>query len=147
VVATFDRLSPLAQEGYVIVDSAFRRIKVKHPGYVAIHHAKDGVSPRSLLEIVRRGEAPEFLAHFPEIADEANQIRTRFDALCAEVEADFARLKDLTTQKEFALAATKTKQSGALFALRAGKAASAREFLAGAHIDHVMRAVGLKEAA
>lgn len=147
IVATFDRLSPLAQEGYVIVDGAFNRIKVKHPGYVAMHHAKDGVSPRSLLEIVRRGEAPEFLAHFPEIADEANRIRERFEALCAEVDADFDSLRHLPTQKDFALQATKRKQSGALFALRAGKVANAREFLAGAHIDHVMRAVGLKEAA
>ncbi len=42
IVASFDAISPLAQEGYVVVDAAFSRIKLKHPGYVALHHAALG---------------------------------------------------------------------------------------------------------
>ena len=40
VAASFATMSPLKQEGYVICDATFNRIKVKHPGYVALHHAK-----------------------------------------------------------------------------------------------------------
>src|SRR5579862_1786629 len=40
ILATFAAFSPLQQEGYVVVDGAGRRVKVKHPGYVAIHLLK-----------------------------------------------------------------------------------------------------------
>lgn len=41
--ATFTALSPLQTEGYVICDAHFRRLKLKHPGYVALHHlGQDG---------------------------------------------------------------------------------------------------------
>lgn len=33
IIASFDAMDPLTQEGYVVVDGAFNRIKVKHPGY------------------------------------------------------------------------------------------------------------------
>lgn len=135
IAATFATMSPLAQEGYVVVDSAFRRVKVKHPGYVALHHARSGISPRAFLEIARSGEASEVLAAFPELARDFEPIRAKLDALVSELEADFARIKDAPTQKDFALLAVKSRCSGALFAVRSGKAPSMRSFLAKMPID------------
>lgn len=68
IFATFEKLSPLQQEGYVVVDENFQRVKVKHPGYVALHVAKDGLSERAFLRIALKGEVPEVIVSFPELA-------------------------------------------------------------------------------
>lgn len=146
VARSFDTMSPLAQEGYVVVDRAFNRIKVKHPGYVALHHAKDGLSQRAFVEIARSGEVPEVITAFPELKPELDDARARLDGLIGDVERDFDRLRDRPTQKDFALEAVKTRCPGALFAVRAGKAASVRDYFVGAQIDQLMRLLGYKDA-
>lgn len=144
VAASFASMSPLAQEGYVVVDSAFRRIKVKHPGYVALHHAKDGLSQKAIVEIVRSGESSEVLTAFPEFAPMVDETRTRFNDLVNAIESDFARLRIIQEQKAFAAEALKTRCSGALFALRANKTSSARQWLRDARIDMVMTLLGYR---
>lgn len=50
LITSFEEMDPLQQEGYVVVDANFNRIKVKHPGYVALHHMKgEGVNSRRLI--------------------------------------------------------------------------------------------------
>lgn len=137
IVAACNALNPVECEGYVVVDAAFNRIKVKSPQYVALSHLKEGMNGRRLLDIVRTNEASEFLSHFPEWTTAYNRVRDQFDALCGEVELDYRRLRDIPSQKDFALEALKTRASGALFALRGGKVKTAREFFAGVS-SHLM---------
>lgn len=142
IAATFESMSPLAQEGYVVVDAAGARIKVKHPGYVALHHMRDGMGPRAFLDIARQGETSEVEAAFPEYARYVNDARARVDALVAEVEADYARIRHHEVQKAFALEAVPTKLSGCLFALRAGKAESVRHYVRDMSIERLEQIVG-----
>lgn len=142
IVASFECMSPLSQEGYVVVDGAFRRIKVKHPGYVALHHAKDGMSYKAMVEIVRSGESPEVIAAFPELGAMFAAIKASFDATVAELETTYARIADIAEQKAFALEATKTRCSAPLFALRSKKTPSVRAWLAKAPIDTVSALLG-----
>jgi hypothetical protein len=144
ILGTFGVMSPLAQEGYVVVDGGHRRIKIKHPGYVALHHAKDGMSTKAFVEIARSGEVPEVIAAFPEFAPLLGEARGRLDALVADVERDYAAIHTIETQKDFALKATKTRCPAALFSVRAGKASSAREFFANVQIETLMRMLGYK---
>lgn len=148
IAETFATLSPLQQEGYVVRDAAFNRVKVKHPGYVAIHHLKDGMGTRRILEIVRQAETPEFLATFPEWQEEFDKVRAKFDAFAGEIEADYATLTHIPAgaahQKEFALLAVKSRCSGALFQLRGGRVATVRQFLATMSITNLMQMLGLK---
>lgn len=144
ILASFASMSPLAQEGYVVCDAAFRRIKVKHPGYVALHHAKDGLSTRAFVEIARSGETPEVISAFPELAPQLDEARARLGGLVAEVESDYERLRHIDAQKAFALEAVKTRCSSALFMLRSGKASSCRAFFAGMQIDQLMKLLGYK---
>jgi hypothetical protein len=98
-----------------------------------------------MLDLVRRNEGDEFLSYFPEMRPLYEQIQTRFAALCDEVAADYARLRDIPEQKAFALEAVKTRCSAALFTLRAGKAATVREFFAKATTQATERAVGIED--
>lgn len=142
---TFATIDPLKQEGYVVVDSAFHRVKVKHPGYVAIHHMRDGFGPKRALEIVRSGETSELLVHFPEWANDVNEIRWKFDSLVGELETAYEQIKDIPSQKDFAIAATKTRCSSALFSVRAGKSPTVRQHLAGVRINSLMELLGLRD--
>ena len=138
VEATLATMKPMEQEGYVIVDAAFRRVKVKSPAYVAIHHMRDGFGPRRLVEVIRIGETSELLAHFPEWRPDFDAMQSKYDALVQTIETDYERFKDIPGQKEFALEAVKTVCSAALFQIRKGKVGSVRQFLAEMHINRVL---------
>lgn len=118
IAASFDDISPVSQEGYVVVDAECRRIKIKHPGYVALHHAKDGMGAKAFVRIAQTGETPEVLAAFPQFAPMIQDARDRYAALCAAVDADFGKLKHIEVQKDFAIEAMKTLYSGTLFQMR-----------------------------
>jgi len=62
----------------------------------------------------------------------------QYDALVAEIEGDYQRLKNLPDQKSFALQAVKTKCPAALFQLRKGTTPSVRDFLADLFIKSVL---------
>ena len=56
------------EEGYVVVDKYFHRVKIKSPAYVAAHHlsSNGNVTESRVFDIVERGEKNEFLTYFPE---------------------------------------------------------------------------------
>jgi hypothetical protein len=148
LIATFATLSPLEQEGYVVVDGRGNRVKVKHPSYVDIHLLKAEATPKRYVEVLRSGEEWELLAYFPELEETYGSIRSEYEALVAEIEADYERLRGIETQKDFAAEALHTRCSAALFSLRSGQCASVRDFLGNkAHISRVLRLIGIKEEA
>jgi T4 RnlA family RNA ligase len=145
VLDSFSKLNPLKIEGYVVVDADFRRVKVKHPGYVALHHLQDGLGPKRILEVVRSGESSELEAYFPEWKETIDRIKLAYEKLICDVEASYEALKGIRVQKEFALEAQKSRHPGALFNLRAGKVQSARSYFADLSIDKLAELVNLAE--
>jgi hypothetical protein len=145
--ATFDSMDPLQQEGYVVVDTLGNRVKVKHPGYVALHHMKDGMTQKSILEVIQRGEVPEVTVHFPELAEAFNAVKSQYDALASAIDAAYLPIKFIETQKEFAAEALVFPYSAALFDIRKSKAVDGCEFLAKATLPNLMRLLGMKEDA
>lgn len=145
IQATFDGMNPLTQEGYVALDAAGNRVKVKHPGYVALHHMKDGMTPKSMLEVIQRNEVPEVTAHFPKLAEAFTQIKREYDALAEAIDTAYAPIKGIETQKDFAAQALLFPYSAALFEIRKGRATEGREFLAKAMLPNLMRLLNVKE--
>lgn len=145
VVKTFEAMDPLAQEGYVVVDKHFNRVKVKHPGYVAIHHMRDGFGPRRMLEVVRTGEHSELLAHFPEWKPVHDDVEQRFNALVTVLKEAYEKHHAEPSQKEFALKIKEIPFNGALFMLRAGKTPSIREYLREANLKHLADYLKIKD--
>lgn len=145
-LAAAHALDPMKFEGYVVCDGNFNRVKVKSPQYVALAHLKGALSGRRFLEIIRANESDEFVAYFPEWRHAYDHVRREFDGLCAALEADFSRLKEIPDQKTFAAEAMKTRCSGALFAMRKGTSRSAREYFGSCTIHALERAIVLKES-
>lgn len=59
---------PYTEEGYVVVDKNFNRVKVKSPSYVAVHHLKgQGIlTPKKAMILIVNNEIDEFLNYFSE---------------------------------------------------------------------------------
>lgn len=146
-LATFQTLDPLKIEGYVIRDASGARIKVKHPGYVAIHHMRGegALTPKRVLEVVLAGEADEVLANFPEWEPAFEAVATRMNALEDELAGAYEAIRHLEPQKTFALEAVKTRWSAPLFQVRAGKVKNIHEALLQARVETLVEVMKLKE--
>ena len=146
---TFKELPALEMEGYVVAqflpDGRVIRAKVKHPGYLAIHHLKEGNSKKRLLELVRTGEEGEFLSYFPEYGPQFDEIRGKFEALVTELETAWETSRGIENQKEFALQVKDLRMSGAIFNVRRA-GGTIRGRLAEVPIDNLAAAIGLKES-
>lgn len=143
-----ERLRPSKQEGFVVADGAWRRVKIKHPGYVAIHHclAARGtpVRQRAIAKLVQRGEAGEALAALPpDLRPAVEAAAARYAQLADALAADAARLAGVADQRAFAAAAVGTRWAHALFRMRAGRCAGARAALAEMKTDDFARLLGL----
>jgi hypothetical protein len=142
--ASFATINPVEQEGYVVADGRFNRVKVKHPGYVALHHLKSGLSFRRLLEVVVAGETEEIVAHFPQYIEPIGLVKDKIRALTAEIAEDWraCNLPGLD-RKGFAALATKTKHQDALFMLFSGKAADVAAYLKSLRVEVLYTCLGL----
>ena len=76
------------EEGYVVVDSNFNRVKVKSPTYVSLHHMRDNgnMSFERGIEIVRRNETEEVTTYFPEFKNHLEKIKEDYMSLINSLE-------------------------------------------------------------
>jgi hypothetical protein len=120
---------PWDEEGYVVVDKNFNRVKIKSPAYCAIHHlAPNGnLSIRRAIDLYMENEQLEFLAYFPEYKSAFDEIGKRFNHKFMELGSDavilFAKIDDgsLPTRKDQAAwIFANSKHSGLLFKLLNG---------------------------
>ena len=81
IIKASNNLDPLKQEGYIVEDAEFNRVKIKSPSYIALHHAKDTISPRSILNIIRTNESTEFLQYFEEYTEVFNEVESKYKNL------------------------------------------------------------------
>lgn len=145
VVASMEHFSGLEQEGYVVVDGNFNRVKIKHPSYVAAHHMVSSLSPKRLLEVVRAGEVPEILAYFPEWKTEAQSLEESFRGLVMSAEVEYEAVKNIEVQKDFALTIKNSRHKSAMFAVRSGKSPNIAQFYRELRIEALSDMLGLKE--
>ena len=92
IVHNVGQLDPIKSEGYVVVDAEFNRIKVKSPQYVALHHMRDTLSPRRMLEVIRANEGDEFLTYFPEFQELYDETKLAYNKLRDYLSANIADL-------------------------------------------------------
>jgi hypothetical protein len=137
------KLNPLRQEGFVVVDANFNRIKIKSPAYVAIHHLRDGSPQRRLMEIIKTGENDEMISYkilddFPAEKKMYLDMKEKVDTLIIKTEEVYESIKDISDQKSFALEAIKNKLSGVLFSVRKGQYKSIRTGILSIQTDKLL---------
>jgi hypothetical protein len=142
LLRTFEGM-PWSDEGYVVVDANFNRIKIKNPAYVAVHHLKGKTAEHNIITIVKTNEIEEFISTFPERKDELLRLKENYDKLTEKLnevwsELSFRKPKNITKQeqKRYAEAVFEfcgkydLKQfTGLYFGLAQNKVNSVEEFL------------------
>lgn len=126
---TATQAMPWDEEGYVVVDKNFNRVKIKSPAYLMVHRLSqnNNMSIRRAIDVYMAGECDEILAYFPEYKSVFDEIDKRFNHKFMELGSDavilFAKIDDgsLPTRKDQAAwILANTKHSGILFKLLNG---------------------------
>jgi hypothetical protein len=140
---------PYDNEGYVVVDKNFNRVKIKNPTYLAAHHLKSSTAFYKIMVIVKTNEVDEFIATFPERKDEIYDLKKGYDALKEALKIHLHVLKEnywpkdssKEEKKKYAMAVLSlcngtdykgkklTMFSGLFFGLADGKIKSIDEYL------------------
>lgn len=91
---------PWDQEGYVVCDKNFNRVKIKNPQYVMAHYARNNgvVNTERLVQIVLDGEQEEFLTYASDYADELKRVEKAMYEIGYKA---FDKLKEIFNMKEF----------------------------------------------
>ena len=107
------------QEGFVVCDANFNRIKIKSHGYLAVHKIKGNgiVNEISVLDLVRKNDHREFLLYFPEYQEKFNEIKDLYYNWKSDVLSSLSKAVDKfdLSQKEFAVWAKNEIYSPFLF--------------------------------
>lgn len=131
------QLDPSKQEGFVLVDNKFNRIKVKSEKYVLIHHLKDSINDERIVELIKTGEDSEVFAYFPDLKIRYDKIKKYWDMTAGML--DEIWLWDIQysetifeTQKDFALHVQNSYNPlthSFFYMMRSGKVKNATEWL------------------
>ena len=139
-------------EGFVVCDKNFNRVKIKSPTYVALHHMRNNgvLSYERGIEIVRGNELEEVVTYFPEFKDHLEKIKEKYDFLVSRLEASWdgfsTSVTALAPRKEAAIWITKNFDiPGVGFALLDGKVKSVKEWIEKCPAKNLVKWLGFKE--
>lgn len=96
VIAAADNL-PWNQEGYVVCDKQFNRVKIKSPAYITAHYAiANGViTKKKLLKIILANEEEEFLVYCSEYKEAIDEIKGDMQELQRWCEEALRKISEL----------------------------------------------------
>lgn len=132
---------PDLQEGFVCLNpQTGQRIKVKAKAYLTAHRIKGNGTPtlNDVAELVVLNEYSEFLSYFPEFQFLFDPVIEKYAKLTNETETIYTEIKDIESQKEFAIKAKDCKMSAILFTAR-GKKMSVRDAISDAKPSYLVK--------
>ena len=99
---------PWDEEGYVVCDKNFNRIKVKSPQYILAHYSRNNrnISSRTLMKVILENQDKEFLTYCDDYKEELEELRAARRSATRKIHAEMIRLFRVSegkTRKEFAL--------------------------------------------
>lgn len=121
-VEYYEKLDTL-DEGWVFYhEETGKRVKVKNPSYVQIHHLRDNgaLNPKRIINLILLNETSEYLTYFPEDEEFFLPYINAYNTLLSKIEESWMKHKDIPEQKEFALTVREYPYSGFLFTARQG---------------------------
>jgi len=95
------------EEGYVVLDQHWNRVKIKSPAYVRVFAMGNNglITPTRIIDLLRAGEQDEFLTYYPEYQNIVDNVQKQLYNLELSLDAKCATLAEQTfeDQKSFAL--------------------------------------------
>ena len=95
------------EEGYVIRDKYFNRVKIKNPAYVKAHHVVTGQSKYAIVSIIKNNELDEYITYHNYKKDLYLKMNNNYNDLANDLNNIWVNNlncgKKYTSKKEFAL--------------------------------------------
>lgn len=144
---------PWNEEGYVVVDSKFNRVKVKSPAYCAIHHMKGNgkLSYERGIDIIRSNEISEVVTYFPEFKNHLDGLKEKLKQTLSFLDQAWANYlimdSKLLSRKDKAIEIQRLFKSfsGIGFALLDHKINSPKEWLETCPSNKLVKFLGYKD--
>ena len=82
------------EEGFVVVDKNFNRVKIKSPRYIAAHYMRNNEVIRisGILNIVKRNELDEFLTYYPKYTKIFMDVISAKNSVCEDLTTSFSNV-------------------------------------------------------
>ena len=133
---------PYSEEGYVVLDKHFNRVKIKSLNYVNVHHLRGegAMTEKRILDIIRQNEIAEYLIYFPEYKELFDGYKRKVDDLYKAYHfmwLSFSQL-EFNSRKEIALFLQDNKDvydKGFIFRMLDGKIKESCDFFADMPLD------------
>ena len=144
---------PWDEEGYVVCDGKFNRIKVKSAAYCAIHHMKGNgkMSYERGIDIIRSNEISEVVTYFPEFKNHLDSLKEKLKQTLSFLEQAWANYlimdSKLLLRKDKAIEIQRLFKSfsGIGFALLDHKINSPKEWLETCPSNKLVKFLGYKD--
>lgn len=96
-------------EGFVVVDAARNRVKIKTPWYMAMHHLRGNgpLTVEKIIELYQTDSLDDFLAYFPEHKEFVDKTIFKIFHLAKKMDIIYDALSTAKNRKDFALYAKK----------------------------------------
>lgn len=121
-------------EGYVLVDKYFNRVKIKSKLYTSLHYLLSNPNTpklESLINIIRTGEIDEVIIYFPELERLLNEIKDNIQNFITEMDNNINIAKSMifSNRKEFSDFANEVLYPKIMYMWYDKKIESANEFI------------------
>ncbi len=122
------------QEGVVVCDANFNRVKVKNLDYVHGQHLvhKMAASDRNIMVVVVNGNYDDLLSRAPSfVVDKISHYKAKLLAVKTICEYEWYKYKDIESMKEYAFAARTCLWDAYMFSMKRNKIESFNEMIKG----------------
>lgn len=126
-------INPMEEEGYVLVDDNFNRIKMKSEGHFLLSRCRDslGKSPKTRLEMILLEKVDDVWPTQPVwIQNKLTDMMNAIKELSYTIQTQFNLVNNITSnQKDFALLVKDVEYKAALFTMRKDSSVSAMDWI------------------
>ena len=112
---------PADEEGFVVVDGNWKRVKIKNPTYLRLHRmiANNDLQKYDIIKMLLENEQDEFLCYFPEYGGAFDKLKRVLDDFKSKLEGNFERFATIhTSRKELAEDILKTDPENSFYYFR-----------------------------
>lgn len=126
------------EEGFVVVDGNWHRIKIKGTAYVKLHHTKNtAMTPKNILSLILNNEYIEYQIYFPEMTPSFVKMKSRFDNFLMILQKQLNEIEELKndvlhnkkTMREYAEKANSTINRNIMFDFLKNKFSDVKEYI------------------
>ena len=137
------------QEGFVVVDKNWNRIKIKSPYYFGASKIRNNgnIGYKALVELIKKGDIQEFLSYFPEFSKVILNIQIKINQILGQIEWNqkCLNLMSFNTKKEFAEMVLKMDYNDYYFQWYNNKQLKPEEWFWKLSTSRLIKILGLKE--